>query len=547
MKVIRTILIACTLLMLALTSGCDDPATPCPCVAAGRIQGHVVSPGNLDGASVRAVQVVDGVATDTNFKVNLGVRGSYILDLPAGRYILQCMPTTSERFVYDYTSTGLSYGHIPPDTLLVNDSVSPLEAEFELGGLNLLFEVSPGLNGEQAEVILHRRDAVETGQWRTYLNMGMTTIEDGRAEITLDGLLPGEYKLEIVLGRRLYLCNCPYDGEHFWMPGIRDEAQSPWYEIVADSTLALACTVATEPARIEGRISGAWQDLGFSTPPALSIVDPDSVTIMGLRQVFDDGQFAVDVHLPGPAKLLVSHGGIKQWIGGPGFEEATIFDLQLGQTISDITLVQSGMQLTIEGGGQNYFDSEIRFHDPLDMRLLATARPSLNGESAAIANLWPGDFLMYITPGLYDLGHSPWRPQWYDRVVDPDQAQLVSISAHGEVVHLDLNLEAGGRVAGTLDFGASESTYHHVVITPADEPTVWGSYYAFMGRPNFLVQGLPEGEFRIGAFPVSLGWTRGTPPPASTVWYPGTTDWNSGETITIQNASEVSGIVIPMN
>ena len=69
---------------------------------------------------------------------------------------------------------------------------------------------------------------------------------------------------------------------------------------------------------------------------------------MGARIVNDDGSFGVDIHLPGPVKLLVTQAGVEQWIGGPTFEEATTFELEAGETISGVELVQCGLRLSVD-------------------------------------------------------------------------------------------------------------------------------------------------------------------------------------------------------
>ncbi len=538
---------AMAVLFFALGCG-DDPTRPCTFVAAGRLQGVVRMGGTPTDAVIMATRVNDEVQGEATFETSPGESGAYLLDLPAGDYIVQLRPGISHRYIYDYSAAGLGYGQLPPDTLRVDDSRSPVVVDFTLGSLTLHLELSDHLEGESASIELYKRDAIETGQWRTYLNQGEGHIENGQVDIQAVGLLPGEYKVEIVLGRRVYLCNCPYDGEHFWMPGIREESESPWYEVVADSVVALTCSIPTEPARIEGRISGAWLSMGLGVAPELSIVNPDSVIIMGQRRVGDDGRFGVDVHLPGPVKLLVTQDGIEQWIGGAGFTEATLYDLQLGETITNIDLVQSGLRLNIEGDVQfSPYGTEIRIHDPMNMELLGTSTYwSWAGSVVPVCNLWPGEYIVHISPDGSDHGGTAWRPQWFDRVTDPAEANLISIGSPGEVVRLDVTLERGGTIAGELEFSSPASGWHYVVVTTADQYLCWGADLVFEGNREYLLQGLPDGSYRVGVVPRETVWRYGTPPPAGTTWYPGTGNWDAAETVEILDAADLVGLNIPM-
>ena len=155
----------------------------------------------------------------------------------------------------------------------------------------------------------------------------------------------------------------------------------------------------------------------------------------------------MNVHFPRPAKILVSHGGIEQWIGGPGFEEATVFDLQNGQVISDIDLVQCGLRLDVASDKSLNFNSVVQVYDSSDLTLVGTFDlPGSTEYVEGIPNLWPGDFLLYFTPGLYERGSTTWRPQWFDRSPDPDQSQVITLGFPGDIALLDVHLEKGGTV-----------------------------------------------------------------------------------------------------
>jgi len=395
---------------------------------------------------------------------------------------------------------------------------------------------------------LYRRDAVETGQWRTYVDRGRAEIVNARCDVQIPGILPGEYQLEIVLGRRYFMCYCPYDGEHFWMPGIRDRSESPWYFVGPDTTLALTCELSTEPARIEGRISGAWLDMGMTAVPELSIVGPDSVPIMGRRSVEADGSFQVDIHLPGPVKLLVTHDGLEQWIGGPSFTEATVYDLQFGQTISGVEFVQCGVQLFLASPNLGLGAAVIGFHDPENHELLVAASIDAGSPRVlGITNLWPGDYLLRISHGRPLNSQPAWRPQWFDRANEAEQARLVSITNPGQIAQLNLHLELGGRISGTILQTEGPANHVNVFVTAAGESTVLTYDYFGPWYRGYQVQGLSDGVFKVGACRADQGWDWPDPPPPGTIWYPSTTDWDAAGIVEILDAAVITDVDIAMD
>jgi len=126
--------------LLSLT-GCSDPTTPCHIpIPGGRIEGRVRDGGLPFEAVIAATPIVDGAEAEAIFECAPDSGGVYRLDMPAGRYLLE-LRVGSYRTVYDYTSTGLSYGQIPPDTVLVDEINSPLSIDFDLAGLILQLDL----------------------------------------------------------------------------------------------------------------------------------------------------------------------------------------------------------------------------------------------------------------------------------------------------------------------------------------------------------------------------------------------------------------------
>ena len=520
--------------------GCDDNLNVCdPPIPAGRIQGRVKTGDVPYTAEIQVTRFDENGGRDTRFSVEPDSTGYYALDLPAGRYIVQLVLNDSYRTLYDYTATGPGFGQGPPDTLVVDDAHSPSGIDFILGGLTLDLELSHHLDGEGGDVYLHRRD-FEADGWRTIVDRGRADIENGRLSVTIPGVLPGDYQVEIVLGARDYLCYCPYDGEHFWMPGTRDRDASPWYSVAADSAVHLEATVTTDPARIEGRVTGAWLEMGLTMKPILSIFNPDSVSIMGGREVEDDGSFGFDIHLPGPVKLLVRQKDLEQWIGGPDFASATVFDLALGQTISGIELEQCGIHFVMDDIFGLSWENEFRIYDSTGSTHLTTM--VFDGGSSShvgIPNLWPGEFLVRLEPGGEYLGGVDWKAQWWDRADHPGQARVITLGAAGEIAGGDFILENGGSISGIVNSSLPVERFYVVYGLPADGQMDGPVYRAF-NYNGYKIRGIHDGQYKLGVLHQNEVFAGPATP--GMVWYPGTSDWNEAQILEITAAGDLTGI-----
>jgi hypothetical protein len=527
-----------------LLAGCDkDEATCRPEVPAGRIEGHVRCGGLPTSAQIVATRIPEGPQLKSVFQTKPDAEGFYALDLPEGRYTLVISVQGWQQTEYDYAAAGLNYGQSSPDTLVISPESSPLVLDFTLGRLVVDVGLSSNLDGESGEVRLHARTLEPSGEWRTYVDRGSAEIKDGHVSMEIPGIIPDQYRVELVLGYRQYDCSCPYDGEHVWYPGVRDSTEASWISVGTDSTVALSVDLPTEPARIEGEITGAWQDLGLLEPPALALFSPDSLTIMGSRGVGYGGSFGVDIYLPGPVKLCVTQAGVEQWIGGPTFEEATTFQLEAGETISGVELVQCGLRLSIDAPVRDLESVDVRFYDPVGLTLLATFSSDYESDMVlGVPNLRPGDYLMHVSPRRP--GTVAWRPQWYDRATSPEGAQPITLTAAREVLALPLLLEPGGVVRGTVLMDPDARRDYYIIVTPAGDRTPWGYSYAWDSGPAFAVLGLPDGDFKIGAYPIGANpsWEWPGPAPAATRWYPGGVAWDDAGVITIVDGGDIEGV-----
>ena len=532
------LILLCAAAVLLVGPGCDDPVDLCdPLFPAGGVQGRVRSAGlSLEGY-VTARNIELDYPNSSEFRVEPDETGFYSLDLPSGRYVFQLIVSGGR---YDYAASGPGFGQVPPDTILVGAGISTPEINFDLGGVTLGFDLPAYLHGQYGQVILHPRDFGELDIWRL-VTEGSAEIVAGRIDVEVAGVLPGEYQIEVVLGCPSSNCYSSGGGERFWMPGTRNPAESPWYTVGPDSVLSLSGAMLGEPARLEGRISGAWLDMGIQQEPVLSIVTEDSLMTLNRIRVDRDGGFAIDIHMPEPVKLLVFQSGVDYWIGGPRFEDATVFNLEPGITITGIEHDQCGVHLVVDETGLPLNGGNVLIYDRTDLSLVADLYRGGNSERhVPIPNLWPGEFLIQISQEPWERGASDWKPQWFDRAATIDLAQPVLLVAAGQVARLNLVMELGGRISGRVMDEDGPIFFYEIGVYPVGEDAPWADKMVWMD--SFNLTGLPDGDYNVGA---RFGFI--DPPTEETLWYPGTVDRQAAQIIEIRDGTVVENldIIIP--
>ena len=104
--------------------------------------------------------------------------GSYQLDVPAGRYVVE-LEVGGWTQVYGFSHGGLRIGDVPPDTLLVDVEHSPAQIDFDLGSLRAHLDVAPHLEGEHGLIRLYLRGHEEVGRYdRSYMRFGGAPIQN---------------------------------------------------------------------------------------------------------------------------------------------------------------------------------------------------------------------------------------------------------------------------------------------------------------------------------------------------------------------------------
>lgn len=524
--------------LLALLAGAcgREPEPVQPLVASCVVEGQVCRiPVDVSESAVRFNRVgslAQVITADTDDA------GRYRIELPAGDYRVAAV---IDYEVFWLTPTGtMDRGSSLADTVRLSPASSPRRIDFRFGALSLAGLVPAGLRGADLIAELYARDddpqdgLIDGGTTRSIT----IAMPDSAFQMDVGAIPEGSYHV-----RMRWQWDYEDQGETFWLPGTAHEDSAAWFRVGPDSLTIATVGLSGEPARLTGRISGAWLAMGL-TPPRVSAFDADSILVAGPCMVRDDGVFTLRLFRPVPVRLVVERGLPRYWLGGPAYEAATVFAAAPGEVIDGIDVSVPGALVSITNSGSLRPSSSVQleFRDPVDRTLVMSTWASTSYRTG-LSGLWPGTYLLHIIGG--GLGDEDWRPQWYDRAATPELATPVTVPADGGVLQLDLVLEPGGVILGQTDLGVGTvDRYAMAVITTADEHVCGGQDWLYSAGTAFAFTGLPDGAYKVGVYlaPPFLGV--GQTPSDAVVWYPGTTDWSAATTLSIAAADTISGLFI---
>ena len=184
-----------------------------------------------------------------------------------------------------------------------------------------------------------------------------------------------------------------------------------------------------------------------------------------------------------------------------------------------------------------------------------------SGESVATSHAWhdTGTYAVEAEAKDTSAALSSWsephsitvRPldvlrRWRFRVSNASDIPVISSPAIAPDGTAMWSLDLGGEIKGTITDARNPAAWHLVYFTTANDPTARQTVSFEEG--TFAVHGLSDGDYKIGVWQYEAGQYPDLPPPG-TVWYPGTTDWSTAQTIAIRGHEVVSGInmVFPRN
>jgi hypothetical protein len=267
--------------------------------------------------------------------------------------------------------------------------------------------------------------------------------------------------------------------------------------------------------------------------------------VLSPRRVAEDGTFGIDLHLPGPVKVYVRQNDLIQWIGGDGFEEATVFDLVAGETITGLTYARGALRFAVTGWSPFSDQLRLDFHDaddPTGPFLTASLENGL-APSLAVCNIPPGRYLLHVVWDGAMAASSHWIPQWFDRARTPEEARIVEVTLDA-VETLDIVLEPGGSVSGRLLLDEQEEQNYFLFLTPADEAVTIKRDFTGWGSDQFYLAGLLDGDYKLGVVSTRVeGWS-GEPHPEATIWYPGVESWEDAAVLEIRELGAITDLVL---
>ena len=171
--------------------------------------------------------------------------------------------------------------------------------------------------------------------------------------------------------------------------------------------------------------------------------------------------------------------------------------------------------------------------DPVDQNLdYVNSTSILPGEAYEIANLPDGDYLLQFASEAL-------RGEWYDDVVDPSAAALITIVDGVAVTGIDAELGIGGTISGTVSTPSDPDAWVSVTLY---RKTNTGDGWPYQDRVevdwwselagDYRFTGLDDGEYFIKFSATTL----------VDEWYDDVIDWTAARAITIADGQTTTGI-----
>lgn len=535
-----------------LIAGCEDecPTRSCPeQPVEAAVSGRIDAGGLPYAGQFEARRLTGSFLEEFRAFAYPDTSGQFRLGLPYGNYILSLRIGSwsygdfRSRVHYYITETGMVLHSSEADTFTLNAEQDHLELDLVAGALEVRISTPPSLEG--ASVTLYPEHiGFETLPYRPYHWTSVSgSAEDGQVILRMPAFAPGECRLRVVLDEILE------SREQFYLPRGHRIADAHILTIVAGETTTYAVGLNESPAILSGSITGSWQAMG-TTSPEVTLFDSDSSLVASGGLISPRGEFEFALYDPTPVRVRVDIAGSSAWIGGESFVQARVFDLAPGTSIGDADLVESGIlfelqQLTYQRA--SYFT--INLYDAVTLELYRSVfyDSSIRGLHACLPNISPGSYVAQFENTCLQ---TDWISQWVDRAETPWEAQTIVVSSAGECQMIPVHFEEGGRISGQIFAPADDFCPAPVIyVVDAEAGTCIGrtgctatcASSCICLNPNpYLARGIPDGDYKVGT---SID-VRTFDVPEDVVWYPGTTDFEAAEAVTVRAGELLSGIDI---
>jgi len=492
----RTALV-CLLAALFILPACtNESPTECTLYQVGAVEGYVLSSGEGVSVLVQAESIVDLRRYRLIAETFSDSTGWYRFELPVGLYQLLPDPYRARPSSTDLRDTVRVAPRVQRHDLLRGrveiDIGMPVECEGQSVNLRLMLDERTPYAGASGGVA------------------------NGRAHIVIPAVLPGVYKME-----------ARYGDSEAYLPGSLDFYDADTIQVDRQSTARYEGDFAESYARIDGRITGSWSLL--PSPWARVAALSNWREVISDDLCGQDGSFRLVFLIPQRVRLGLERSSWEQtynWFGGASFETATVFDLQPGDRLRDVTLSISSLRVLLDGPGNRIeHRGELAVRDETG----STVELDLTSNPILIWNLRAGRYWIEAVCGCSS-GQN-WVPQWYEGADDLESATPVDL-AEGELREITFHLtEGGGRISGTVlapDGTPAEGVYCYLVEADG---------YSCSPHPlssPFEFKHLLDGEYLLAAV---------THPDSDDLWwYPGTSNRSNAVRISILEHGTVSGL-----
>lgn len=547
----RASLVATTGATLLLATSCSEEIVVRPVRdgVGGTIAGTVrvaEGPGN---AQVWA-ESIEGLPWDEDWYPSTWIRGEtdaagrFRVQVPAGEYRLHAhvsgMPEDQEPYfalVAYWSREGIVPEWQEGDTLSIEVGATIDSLEFEFGRLALRLNLPEEWVGGHYFATIKQSEG--PSRWAGFSDRVSADIPSSTVDLQIPVLPAGEYRVSFEVEyfdrasdevRRVSL----------WLPaGLAEEHAEP-IVVRALETTTQEFTVTPQRFHITGSIDGVWSSFGID-PPRVYVFSADSARI-GSRPCDAAGDFEATFWARVPVKLAVGTSSEVTWIGGPRFDEATLFEPPADGELR-VHFTDSAIEVHFPGlNPQTTQDWSLRLTDPTGAPVMAVRIHDWPNEPALVPFLPGGSYRIHVRPEPFLA--SDWRPQWYDRADDLAEAMPIVVQHEGEVVSVDVALQSGAQIRGTVrEPGGSPMADFSVYLTRVDSGTILGDKYEGKSQTGeYVLRGLPAGRYRVGALEF---WEYGEDAadlPSRTRWYQDRITWADADVITIAGTDSVTGI-----
>lgn len=474
--------------LLGLAACVSEMPDPAPLSDVGVIEGVVTEAGvpvpavlrfgsNTEGPEVTAVVIADS-------------SGWYRVELPIGFYRARLSMDQ-----YSYASDEL-------DTVSVGRAVR--RKDFPRGRARVTVALPSELEGTEAILRLQHEgfradldsdviDSVATFDFRLLPPMAfvmrLTTGNEGT-----DVLLPGTYVAELA-----------------------DTLQ------VGTGDVSHVADMRPVHISVSGSVTGSWQ-------LANGRMWVESFTKFGTSRTEvecePDGSFSFHLFAPERTRFRSRSDNSALWFGGTSFGTATAYELQAGDRVSGLALVEGGLRIRTDGIGTavdrsatlNLYDAS----GPIGSLSIENRQPYL------LSNLAPGSYRLQVVGSC---AGDPWLSQWHQGAASQAEATQLEVVA-GAFTDVTVTLQTGGALTGTMVEADGDIASNRTIYVHDREGASICGLSGYRGPGRFMVAGLPDGDYYLRV------WVNGTG-----CWYPGTNDFTLATRLTIADADTVANLV----